>query len=652
MMLVQHRGALLFAFLLAGLFASLAPSPSRAGGQLETFDFTAEAPGPVPDTIAVDVVTIQWDPRCVPVSYRFNDAVLPNSLPQLDLTATMDLLQSSFDSWNAIPTSFIDMSFVGQVTRSRQGPFDYTVFDFVNEVNFLAVAGEPTAASPSVSLTRDTTLLPGDDIDEDGDSDVFDPAAEGLELCADVDGDGDIEFPSGFYKAGTILENDVYFSNGTVWTSGPPDAVFGQLDLQAVSTHEFGLSHGLSHSALNQLSAADGTSPTMINGVPSTDPESELSLRTLEEDDKAWSSFVYPEGSAPKGPAALQSGDVAFEDVYGVISGEITLGGLGLPATGSNVYATDMGTGSIITSHYVGRTRLVQVAAGFLDVLPDQPEFHLADGSYTLPVPAGTYTVTVEPLDGSPTFSGAIGTTTIVAGFFDIQGFNEEVFPRVDPRFVFLPRKVRVRAGREARQVNHTTREDVRLDPFDTLGIGGFLDYDGAGFFGAAPGTLYAVRFPREELLAQIEDGLILKSAAFRNIQVDRAITNVFSRAGLVLGTTDGATADLDLDRPLVERSPFVGQDNDFSPLYFRLPLVQTKLLELKLRFEEKDAFLVLELPQTFPGLNALPPLIGLDTGQELGLLGRSYFSTDGGVTFQQDAFANYMFRLIGEPWH
>ena len=57
------------------------------------------------------------------------------------------------------------------------------------------------------ALIVDTTFNPGDDIDGDGDTDVFDPLLEGTETCDDVDGDGDIEFPAGFYAAGTILEH-------------------------------------------------------------------------------------------------------------------------------------------------------------------------------------------------------------------------------------------------------------------------------------------------------------------------------------------------------------------------------------------------------------------------------------------------------------
>lgn len=636
--------------LVAGVIAPAA----HAGGQLETVDFTAGGPGPIPGSIAVDVVPIQWDPRCVPVSYRLNTAVLPNADVPLDATQAQALLQASFDAWNEIPTSFIEMSFVGQVNRPRTGPFDVSAFDFVNEVNFLAEEGQPVAASPSVSLNEDTTLVPGDDVDGDGDSDVFDPAVEGVEVCTDVDGDGDVEFPAGFYEAGSILDNDVYFNNVTIlWTTGAPNAVNGELDLAAVSTHEFGHSHGLSHSALNQTSTTDGTSPTMINGVPSTDPASQLSLRTLAEDDQAWSSFVYPEGSASTGAGALQPGDVAFDDAYGIIRGEITLGDSGLPAVGSNVFSIREDTGEIVSSHYVGRTRLVQVPEGFLDVLPDEPDFHLVDGTYSLPVLAGTYNVAVEPLDGSPTFPGAIGNTTIIGGFFDVQGFNEEVFPRIDPRLRFFPRDVRVRAGRQVSGVDHVTRVDTNLDPFDTVGIGGFLDYDGLGFSTVPPGFHYAVRFPKDELLAQLEDGLILKSAAFRNRHVDLAVTNVFPRAGLYLGTVgEDGTAVVDFDHPLAEQAPFVGQDNDFSPLYFDWPLLSTLATKLALYATGKDAFLVLELPASFPGLNGLPPLMGLDAGQEVGLLGRSYFSLDGGATFQQDEFANYMFRLVGEGWH
>src|SRR5262249_23571749 len=154
-------------------------------------------------------------------------------------------LQTSFDSWNQIPTSFIEMNITG--TTANPG---LAGFDFVNELTFRTAANfGAIAVSPSVSLTQDTTFVDGDDIDGDGDSDVSDK----IRVATDVDGDGDIEFPAGFYKAGTILDNDVQFNtkttNGLRFTVGDAalDTVTRSVDLVATATHEFGHSHGLSH---------------------------------------------------------------------------------------------------------------------------------------------------------------------------------------------------------------------------------------------------------------------------------------------------------------------------------------------------------------------------------------------------------------------
>ena len=63
----------------------------------------------------------------------------------------------------------------------------------------------------------------------------------------------------------------------------------------------------------------------------------------------------------------------------------------------------------------------------------------------------------------------------------------------------------------------------------------------------------------------------------------------------------------------------------------------------------ETSFFLVLQVPEEFNGTLSLPPAIGLDLGQEIGLLERSYMSTDEGDTWTAMPTVNFMFRLIFE---
>ena len=68
-----------------------------------------------------------------------------------------------------MPSSFIEMH-VGAATTTNPG---LRCFDMINELTFRTAAGfSAIASSPSVNLIADTTLVDGDDIDGDGDSDV------------------------------------------------------------------------------------------------------------------------------------------------------------------------------------------------------------------------------------------------------------------------------------------------------------------------------------------------------------------------------------------------------------------------------------------------------------------------------------------------
>ncbi len=655
------------------LALGLLPSLALAGGQLTLPNLTGFPddlpPGPIPGSVAVPQVAAQWDTRCLPLDYTLNTETLPNADPPLDVATTRQALDQALAAWTNIPTSFIEMGLGGELQRPRLGPFDYTVFDFINELNFLSGAEAfYVAISPATALFEDTVLNAGDDLDGDGDSDVFDPAVAGRQTCGDVDGDGDFEFPAGFYAAGTMLDNDVSFNNSVVWTTGSPDAIFGNFDLEAVAVHELGHSHGLSHSAINQFSATDGTSATMLPSIFSNDALGQEALRSPSSDDVAWSSFVYPEGSAASGVAALQAGDVAFDDVYGVIRGEVMQGELGLPLAGGSVYAVDEDSGEIVASHYTGEVQGLFIPdTGFFGYLPEFADFHLISGSYTLPVPAGDYHLAVEPLDGFPVSANSVSTAASVGLSLGLLSFNEAYFQK-EPHGPGHPgggggldklklRQVKVRAGSDVWDEDHTTAVEVNLDPFDTLGFGGFFDFDTVAFGSAQPGWLYAVEFPAAEILEVLESGFIPRSAAFRTYLAENSVPFVVASASMVRGIVDpSGGALLDLDDPLVEVADdpsqqdddiFVGQDNDFSQLFFEKPAHLARDLRRAIdRDGVEHFFLVLELPDAFGGLQGFPFFIGADTGPELGLLGRSYVSVDGGAFFFRFDPFNFMFRL------
>jgi len=237
----------------------LAAGQVLAGGSLDTFFFSG-TPSKIPGLENVAVGKIFWDDRCVNVDYVVDNVPANAGMPnQISPQQIRQELQASFNQWNQIPTSYINMNIVAVRTLNNGVP----TFDFVNELSFEADPGAPfLAASPSVTLQSDTTFVVGDDIDGDGDSDVFDPSVARRNTCFDVDRDGDIEFPAGNYKAGTILDNDVMFNPEVAWSLQPGDDELS--DIQAIATHEFGHSHGLAHSFINQTSSGDGAGATMF----------------------------------------------------------------------------------------------------------------------------------------------------------------------------------------------------------------------------------------------------------------------------------------------------------------------------------------------------------------------------------------------------
>ncbi|HKG80035.1 MAG TPA: matrixin family metalloprotease, partial [Pyrinomonadaceae bacterium] len=497
---------------------------TRAGGALETIDLTGAGPSPIAGHLLARVIGIRWDARSIPVQYRINSTLdpVPNPLgaPFLSVADAATSIQGSLNSWNNIPTSFIDMQIVG--TTANAG---LVGFNMVNEVSFrTSAAFNAIASSPSTSLIQDTILVDGDHLDGDADVDV----SSAITTAQDVDNDGDIEFPAGFYKAGTILDNDVQFNtkvtNGFRFTVDPAqaDTVTRSVDLNCVATHEFGHSFGLSHVLNNQNSATDGNGSTMFPFIDTGDPAAELAQARLSADDIAYASFYYPEGSSVAGPGALQLGDVSFNSAYGLITGELRHGVLNQPIAGGQLFAIDRSTNSVAASAFSGTTNLsFNPANGGLFFLPAVADA-IPNGNYVIPVPSGNYSVGVEATDGSPAAAGNISFTCQIGNFFGQQNFIEEFYNNNSEGAIERDpadaKNVHVNAGQTNVATNITTN--------DVFNISGFGARTNIGFINApAGGFIYAVQFPASQISA-INGGnpTLLQAGLFDSAVVDASV--------------------------------------------------------------------------------------------------------------------------------
>ncbi|HMB54529.1 MAG TPA: matrixin family metalloprotease [Thermoanaerobaculia bacterium] len=632
------------------LLAALAPMTVQAGGALESLDLTAGTPGPIPGTEVAGVVPLRWDDRCLPPPHRLDANVdpIPNPLGADTLTVAdaAAVVTAAMDRWTAIDTSYAALDLAGTAMEP-----DLAGYDTVNEITFVT---DPDfgflASSPSIVLLEDSVLTDGLDLDGDGDSDV----SAALTTCADTDGDGDFERPAGFYRAGTILDNDVLLNSREFrFTTGDAalDTNPRSVDLEAVLAHELGHSLGLAHAANNQKSDGDGEAATLFPFTDTGDPDAERAQRSLDSDDRAFASLFYPEGtpgdgSLPGGPATLGPGDVAFADAYALLTGEVVSGETRLPVAGAVVEARGNAGGELFATAYSGRVRLLVDGDGE-PLLINDPTFHVLGGDWVLPVEQGAWRLRIEPVDGDPVPSTVVNFTVRVGALFGQQDFLEEGWSGADEaateRLPGMAQPVPAVVGQVRGGHRFVTGTEVLDTPFgsrDNEGIRGF------------PGLWYAVRFPVDEVLARFDDGALLVAALYRTLVVDTSVVPEFATAALVGGRLVGGTPQVDLANPLVSAMPFVAQDNDFSPLYFGQPEALRARIETSVAQGEYDQlFVVLRAPLTtpFPGPNGVAPLVGFDgdpTGNDVPIFDRSYLSLNGVDFFLDDRF-NYMFALV-----
>ncbi|MEM6705080.1 MAG: hypothetical protein AAF690_20335 [Acidobacteriota bacterium] len=622
--------------------------PLGASGNLETYNISAFQPGPFPGTVLAPLVDIKWDSRCISVPYAVNDFLdpIPNVLggPPLDLAEAEDALQEAFDVWNDIPTSFIDMQIVRNITNPNPRSFD-----MVNELTFVTPPGFPAiASSPSTSLIADSFFVDGDDIDGDGDSDV----SSSLTTCADADGDGDIEFPEGFYPAGTILDNDVQFSATTfVFTLGDAalDTNPSSLDLVTVAVHEFGHSHGVAHTAINQISDMEGRGSAMFPTIDTSDPVDQINGRSLHIDDIAYSSLYYPEGISddPEHPGWVEPGDIAFEDVFTTIKGSVT-DPFGSVMIGGSAFAENATTREVAVSAVTARGQLgFDLFTGSPFLLPLADSF--VDDQYLIPVPKGKrYFVGVEALDSEPVGGNQVNFTGIIGSLYGLQIFDEEYWagPRESFSDSFTGPRYKLNVNRPR------TGIDIVLEFNGAITPSGAVD----AFAFAPLGGYLAVRIPISEIEAfDFGSGVRIQGMTFPTTSFDASSVPAFEAAYLAVGVDNGdGTASIDLKVPFREEAPFIGQPSDQGPVHFASSANLGRQALGKVKRRGQDFFLVLKAgPNPLPGVSAFPPAVGVDvidaTAGEINF-GRSFISTDGGVTFNTLSSFNLPFRLIVAP--
>lgn len=602
------------------------------GRQLDTIGApiaaTTVASAPNPDEVFLvrPVIGLFWDDRCTQVSFTLNSSIAVNANAGIDISPEVaaQTIQNGLDRWNDNPSSYIEMN-VDNITplgeRTRVGG------DFINEIVFSVPDGFPSVASSvSTPLLRNATFAAGEDFDRDGDPDVYDPEVAGINICTDIDGDGDIEFPAGDYRAGTIIDNDVQFDGDVVFGLEPSDSP--DVDLDNLAVHEFGHAHGLSHSMINQISADDASGSTMYAFTDRTDGEVERATRTLHADDLAASAFLYPEGKATTPSSELQAGDIAFEEAYSLLTGNVTSGD-GTPILNAAVSAFN-NRGERVAQTYTGGSTAVLFQNSRGIPLAFAESVTANSGRYAVPVLNGSlYTAGIEAVDGFPLGPRNVSIAAQIASDTSNTSFPEETsdfFESANETLDERARPVFASSRRSPQPLDFIVNDELQLTNAQSL------DFPFNNAVIGATDLLYAEMFDREMVLQALANGQVFTGGTFATFTLfgNRSSISDFSSARLALGTIDQTTGNVSITRTVDADNEFVAQEDELSPYDFARPISASLDLAFSLLANpDLQVFLVVEANDIVPNRNNIPNAL---IGESRVGAGTSFLSINGGA--------------------
>ncbi len=511
-----------------------------------------------PNAAGTGVVQAHWLDSAIPVL-----TVIDPTNGDISSALALSTIQASAQTWNDVNTSYGVLNAV-QYDPSAGHQVPALAFDGQNSIIF---------------DTAGVNFPPGTSIIEFVRS--FVDATDGHTLDADM----------------VANDRDFFWSTSSPnLTPAPPGQI--SVDLQSVVTHEYGHVLGLDHT-----SVADCTMIPFIIG--------DTRQRTLELDDRAGESTIYPE-SALRG---LSPGGVDFGATTGTVSGTVISGFNGSAIFGAHVEAILLSDPSPANT--------ISAISGELTLRNGQGDFTIHG------LPPGDYAIRIVPLDGIHTIAADPNIGGVFNGidikfepeFWNGAGEGSDGFTDHAADFT----AVTVAAGANSDGIDFITNTfpgqvDIaqygQFENFVTFrGTPGFLVKRFDPPF-APPYTITKVTFPSFTFNAQF--GLPPFPATFPSVRLCELNT---------------ATGLPNLAAPLFQIAPFVGSPNGAN----EIPV------NLTINDPDKVLFWAIQFPATGPSFPANFPFIRMDFTQ----LERGLFGNDLTISLATGAAASLIDRNL-----